>query len=339
MDGLAMKPKGPRATEQRAREWAARSTDPPLPDWLQIRDYQLDAVERVVKEYEAGARVVFLDAPTGTGKTAIAEMVRRRLEVARGLYVCTTKSLQDQVARDFPYARVLKGRANYTPTKLSARERDGYRQGARGMDSLRVTCGDCDAGPVGVEAEDQTCSYCYAVEECPYKTARRQAEVAPVGVLNTSFLLSHLNAGINATKSEFARRELVVADECDLLEDELLGYVEMRLSARVLDQMGLEVPKKGSHMTTIRKWRRRSGRGWTASRARRLGTRWSNAGPGGGWSSWLWRSRGSSTARTAGSGMGTRRGTGRGWVWCSSRCRWRTWATGTCGGTGSGGCA
>jgi Rad3-related DNA helicase len=132
MDGLAMKPKGPRATEQRAREWAARSTDPPLPDWLQIRDYQLDAVERVVKEYEAGARVVFLDAPTGTGKTAIAEMVRRRLEVARGLYVCTTKSLQDQVARDFPYARVLKGRANYTPTKLSARERDGYRQGARG---------------------------------------------------------------------------------------------------------------------------------------------------------------------------------------------------------------
>lgn len=248
-----MVPKGPRATRQVTEppDWTRRAHDPPLPDWLQLRDDQLDAVERVTKEYDRGARVVFLDAPTGTGKTIIAELARRRLDVRRGLYVCTTKSLQEQVARDFGYARVLKGRRNYLPSSLTRADR-GYRDGGH-WDGLSVTCGDCDASPAGVPDEEKSCSYCSSVEDCPYQTARREAQGATVGVLNTAFLLTHLN-GAGGKMSPFASREFVVADECDTLEDQLLGFVEFRLGSGMALSLGVEVPKKGSHMTTIRAW-------------------------------------------------------------------------------------
>lgn len=238
-----------KARTRRDTDWEAGG-QPPLPPWLEARDYQVDAVEQIVKEFEAGARVVQLDAPTGTGKTAIADLVRRQMQVTRGLYVCTTKSLQHQVAHDFSYARVLKGRANYTPNGVSSRQGSGYRQGDGGLDGYAITCRDCDRGPAGVPEDEQTCSYCPAVEDCPYLVARGDAVRAPMGVLNTSYLL----AEGNTRGSRFAGRELVVMDEADLIERELLGYVELRIGSQVAKTLGVEVPKKGSHLTTIRGW-------------------------------------------------------------------------------------
>jgi len=113
----------------------------------------------------------------------------------------------------------------------------------------RVTCADCDKGPAGADARDQSCTYCEFVEECPYGMARRDAMRAPVGVLNTSYLLAEANG-----PGVFSGRDLVVADECDMLEDELLSYVELKVPGRFVADHGLTVPKKGSHMATIRAW-------------------------------------------------------------------------------------
>lgn len=180
-----------------------------------------------------------------SGKTAIAELVRRRLEVDRGLFICTTKTLQSQIAADFPYARVLKGRRNYLPNGLSGPDDPRMLAGGRGG----VTCNDCDRAPVDEPLSDQTCSWCADVERCGYLVARAEAERAPVGVLNTSYLLAETNG-----PGRFKGRELVVCDEADLLEQELLGYVELRLGSGAALNLGVEVPKKGSHMTTIHGW-------------------------------------------------------------------------------------
>lgn len=244
-------PKSRAKVDTRAR-WDSATL--PLPGWVKdVRPEQVRAVEQVVSEFKSGADIVQLDAPTGSGKTLIAELVRREMKVERGLYVCTTKSLQEQVVRDFEYARVLKGRGNYTPSNLTSRERDGHRPGQGGgyHRGLGVSCADCDASPPGVPDDEKSCSYCEFVEDCPYGVARRQAAFAPVGVLNTAFVLSHCNA---ARESPFQGRELVVMDEADLIERELLGYVELRVGTRIVDELGLVVPKKGSHMTTIRGW-------------------------------------------------------------------------------------
>ncbi len=80
-----------------------------LPDWVTgFRPQQVDAVMQIMAAFE-DVDVVVLDAPTGTGKTLIAEAVRllladRQTEAGvrawrDGMYVCSSKSLQDQFAQ------------------------------------------------------------------------------------------------------------------------------------------------------------------------------------------------------------------------------------------------
>lgn len=204
--------------------WMARAGEPAWPEWVRsFRDTQLDACDEIIRAFDSGARVVFLDAPTGSGKTLLAEMVRRRLATT-GVYVCSSKSLQDQFLTDYPYARVLKGRANY-PTEVG----------------LGANCGDCTGA---------ACRWCHSKDSCPYGVAKVAALRAPVAVLNTAYFL----AETNVDKSSFSGAELVVVDEADTLEASLMGAVEIRFTARVLDGLGLRTPVKGARAKTVRRW-------------------------------------------------------------------------------------
>jgi len=206
---------------------------PPLPDWLTaLHPHQWDAVEETVAHFRNGASLVWLDAPTGSGKTLIGEAVRRIMaadhEVDRALYVCSDRALQDQFVADFPYAKVLKGRANY-PTL------DG---------SEAVNCGDCTRS-----GADSSCNWCHNPARCPYLVAKMTAIKAPLSVLNTAYLLAEANsAGV------FAGRGLTIVDECDVLEQVLMGFVEFKVPDRTLKKMRLKPPPKGSHHKTLLAW-------------------------------------------------------------------------------------
>jgi ATP-dependent DNA helicase DinG len=202
----------------------------PLPAWVEdIRPHQATAVDEVCEAFDAGNDVVGLDAPTGSGKTLIAELVRRRLDLPT-LYVCTDKSLMDQFGRDFPYAKLLKGRANYPVL-------DRTKQ-------LDLTAEDCTSTGPGDE-----CWYCHPMHLCPYQVAKKEALYSPLAVTNTAFLLAEAN-----TVGNFSGRPLVVADECDTLEKMLMGYVEYEVSATRIKAMGMEEPGKGIHKPTMVKW-------------------------------------------------------------------------------------
>jgi len=199
----------------------------PLPEWVEeFRDHQATAIKQITEAYKGGARVVMLDAPTGTGKTLVGQQVASELGVT-GTYVCSDKQLQDQFLRDFEYARVLKGRGNY-PTQL---------------DPAR-TAEDCtnDGG-------DDGCWYCSEVSECAYQVAKQQALAASMAVLNTDYLLSAANFA-----RTFTGRDLVIADECDRLEGTLMGFVELRIGKRVVKECGLVPPKPRCHKPTLVKW-------------------------------------------------------------------------------------
>ena len=206
---------------------------PDLPPWLTgLHPHQWDAVEEVVEHYAAGAKVVFVDAPTGSGKTLIGEAVRRVLSrsghATKALYVCSDRALQDQFLADYDYAKVLKGRANY-PTQ------DGGSQ---------VDCSDCTKN-----AGDADCMWCHNPGQCPYLVAKVGAIKSPLSVLNTAYLLAEANsAGV------FSDRAFSILDECDVLEQVLMGYVEFRVGEKVLKKLKLQAPKKGSHYPTIITW-------------------------------------------------------------------------------------
>lgn len=213
-------------------------TDPsfghvPLPDWIQEGarwSRQLDIAHEVVDCFKSGAPIVFIQAPTGTGKTLIAELVRRLL-MTDGIYSCTTKALQDQMARDFPYAKVLKGKVNYL-TDSGVLDSFGNVKVGRWSD---ITCADCTFTPTSGE-----CRFCMTRSLCPYQLAKNKAKTAELAVLNMSYLLTDLNKG----QGNFAGRGLVTLDECDELEWALLDHTELDISKAKMERMGLEPPKR-----------------------------------------------------------------------------------------------
>ncbi len=207
---------------------------PPLPDWVRaLRPAQKDAVQEVVGAFEQGVKFVVLSAPTGSGKSLVGELVRRALGI-RGRYVCVDRGLQDQVLRDFPYAAVLKGRANY-PT-LDAPERYAPPE--------RLSCDDCTSN-----FRMKPCRWCSDKKMCPYRVAKRAAEGADLAVLNTAYLLAEANAG-----GAFSDGDLVIADECDRLEGALMTYVSVAVGARRLEEWSIDPLPGGSAPEPTAAW-------------------------------------------------------------------------------------
>lgn len=197
----------------------------PLPDWVQhVRPHQKQAVKDIVAAFDEHD-VVFLDAPTGSGKTLIAELVRRELSL-RTLYVCSDKGLQDQFKNDFPYAKLLKGRANYPVLN----------------DNIH-TADDCTNSGSGA------CWWCDQPGSCPYIVARDEASVAELAVTNTSYLLTEANH-----VGRFSGFPFVIVDEADTLEKMLMGFVEYTVSPARMKEMGVGGPNKSVHKPTLIKW-------------------------------------------------------------------------------------
>lgn len=219
------------------------------------RPSQWVAIQEVVDAFQSGYKVVFLSAPTGAGKTLVAESVRRVLG-EKGIYTCTTKVLQDQVMRDFGgFAKLLKGRGNY-PTFDNpdsdvtagdcAKSREvlpacpscpGFeKDGGSWRPSLASGVDDDPGNP----SEQVHCVWCHPWSSCPYEVAKQEAASAPLAVLNTSYLLTESNyaAGV------FAGWPLVVIDEADKLEEELMRFIEVSITPRIRKRLNIGLPKR-----------------------------------------------------------------------------------------------
>lgn len=80
----------------------------PLPE---IRQRQRNVLVEIESAIKSGYRQIFLEAPTGFGKTPVAIALARYLGSS---HVCTaTKDLQAQYRRDFPFVAEVKGRGNF----------------------------------------------------------------------------------------------------------------------------------------------------------------------------------------------------------------------------------
>lgn len=198
-----------------------------LPAWARtIHPHQVRAVNDILRAFET-SNLVFLDAPTGTGKTLIAEIVRR-LSRARAVYACTTKSLQDQFCRDFEYARVMKGRRNYPTVNLA----DEFPE---------VSAEDCN---------HPGCSLCPDVEDCPYVMAKESARCTDLAILNTAYLLSETKG----QHSAFRGWDMYIMDEADTVEHELMNHVSIDISQRRMERWGWTGPEKVTVPASWAEW-------------------------------------------------------------------------------------
>ena len=224
---------------------------PPWPTKFEgFRPHQEEAIAEIAEAFDDGHKVVMLSAPTGSGKTLIAEATRRLLQ-SKALYTCTTKTLQAQIMRDFgDYAKLLKGRANY-PT-LQGGDHVNAGDCTKGTGSSCVRCPGGKGRSWGQDEDrpkGQHCTWCHPIVMCPYSQAKEAAMAADLTVINTAYLLTEANHV--GTMSGWP---LVIIDEADKLEDELMGHIEVPISPYMRKQLGVGLPKNKTVQSTWVDW-------------------------------------------------------------------------------------
>jgi ATP-dependent DNA helicase DinG len=76
-----------------------------------MRDKQQKTLSEIEQALKSGFKHIFLEAPTGFGKSPVAIALARYLGSS---HICTaTKDLQTQYSRDFPFIREVKGKNNF----------------------------------------------------------------------------------------------------------------------------------------------------------------------------------------------------------------------------------
>ena len=171
------------------------------------REGQREALDAAREAFDAGARVVVIEAPTGAGKSALAVSLAHD---ARSAYVLTgQKVLQDQYHRDFATLALLKGRATY------ACEVVAHASAASAPCLMGRTFPACDT--------------------CGYYRARDAAMAAPVALMNYAAFLHQVNDA-----GGFGPRDLLVLDEAHGVEAHLMQYLHVRVADEMLERAGLE---------------------------------------------------------------------------------------------------
>lgn len=211
----------------------------PFPEWLTaIRPHQQAAIIEACSKFSKGVPIVMIDAPTGSGKTLIGEMVRQTFNW-RAVYLCSTLSLQDQFVHDFPYAALLRGRANYptadTPQlfpHLTAS--DCTKETVSGPE-----CSDCDPN-LDPDYEYRHCRWCHPVSSCLYEIEKAAALRSPLACSNVSYFLYESNF----VGSLAHGRDLIIIDEADLLEDQLLSFISVSITPHMQREYGISMPTK-----------------------------------------------------------------------------------------------
>lgn len=204
------------------------------------RKGQRETVQAVCEWYvdPHSTKFLFLEAPTGTGKSLLAGAVIAHLkacgESVRGLISTVSKSLQTQYADGtLPMANIAWGRGNH----------------------------DCLVLPPGSDPSDAPCTYgfkCDVRDRCTYYVERDRAAIGDMAVLNTAFLLTCLrfvepsyalaeqipvDPYFSAPHKLFDGASLYIHDEAHLLEGAIRNSVEMKLYHSFFADAGFPLPR------------------------------------------------------------------------------------------------
>lgn len=219
-------------------------TNPPLPAWVTyLRGAQWKAMHEIDANFKAGHRIQIVEAPTGTGKTLMAEVVRRFCHEKKTIYTCMTRSLQEQQANDFPYANIIWGKNNYNTA-----DRPDDKNLNAGLCTKEYLQGQTIMRPCCPTPQMNThCAYCHPTKSCPYEQAKNRAAAGQLAVANMAYLLNEWKA----PTSRFANWNLLIVDEADELENQLMSHIEVKISKRMREQLGLSMPQ----MKTVGKYR------------------------------------------------------------------------------------
>ena len=204
----------------------------------------LDAIQKAFAE---GYKNVLLEAPVGSGKSAIAVTCSNFYGTSH--MITPRKSLQDQYLDDFGQEDLvlMKGRNAYPCTYVSSGDKKPiYLQVVNDIESgrpVRVAPGgtSCAEGPCKNNVEEfRKCTDTTSEkindawvtttnDPCPYHVAVGVAQRSPAVIHNLHSFIFQANFA-----ARFDERDLLVVDECHEMEGVVRGFAERTLIVKVI---------------------------------------------------------------------------------------------------------
>lgn len=191
----------------------------------QPRPAQIEALDFITDAVNKGYPDIVISAPTGVGKSGIgtaAALWAGSFDLTGyekgGYYLVGQKLLQDQLENDFP--RFLTEFRTAAASLKSSSEYPCRRYG------------NCMAGGMASKQDKTGAGKCQQRHErtCPYVQVRARFNMADVAVTNYPYLFTeHMNL------AELEPRNFLIADECHLLEKQIIGFIEVAVNKNTLD--------------------------------------------------------------------------------------------------------
>ena len=233
------------------------------------REGQREAIEFTLNAFNNGKKIVILEGPTGSGKSAIGMTVVDMFD--KSYYLTATKILQDQLIKEFGDSVVeLKGRNAYPCTFYT---RFGPQMVTRGIwttqqlnsyleKNLGCNEGFCKTKTNKTQSNSKfKCLKCFTPDgpngnrrpsgdlellplgmrysACPYYEQVYQAVNSRKVTMNFSSFLFQTQM----TKRFDEPRDVMVIDESHQVESQLLDFVSLTISDAHLSQYGIYIPK------------------------------------------------------------------------------------------------
>jgi Rad3-related DNA helicase len=207
------------------------------------RPGQVDAIRFAKDAFDSGKKVVIIEAPCGSGKSAIGLGLTGHYD--RSYYLTIQKILQDQLITEFGdggrYSTKLvdlKGRSSYecvyyknkadqllTGKTITLKQYGEYKN-----------FHDCADGHCRKNGENKY-DECLSKRWCPYFIQKEKAAAAKVCLMNFAGFLNHTAFG----GENFGHRNLMIIDEAHNIEEQLLSFISTTLLESDFDNI-LKLP-------------------------------------------------------------------------------------------------
>jgi len=214
----------------------------------EYRPGQKECIKFIIDAFNNGKEYVIVEAPTGSGKTAIAMTVAKMLGSA--YYLTSTKQLQDQLSNEFGKTLAsLKGKNAY-PCDVIDRHRSLFSSMlGTNLETLKRTHNNCSVGLCKLSSE--ICNYCFKdtvkqtaagfnrYSDCDYHEALNIAKFSKYVTMNYNNFLCHANYTSNFSDI----KDLLILDEGHNAEGQLLDFMSLTLNDQYLRHINWFIPK------------------------------------------------------------------------------------------------
>lgn len=179
------------------------------------RPQQIEAINFVFDTFKSEKKFCLLEAPCGSGKSAIAITLARyyrdypiNSEISSAYIVTTQRILQDQYKKDFSDLANIWAKKNYECP---------HRFGGL----------TCDLG-LKIEKALRRKNFESYYSGCEYVKDKKYFDTSDIGLTNLHFFLSH--SSIRNKDQALKPRNLIVCDECHNLENVVVSYASLQFT-------------------------------------------------------------------------------------------------------------